>query len=168
MFQEVSLRLWQSTDAQRLCELGNNPNIAANMRDAFPSPYTLTDALGFINKTIEDEHFKHVRAIVWNEEVVGSIGIFQEHDIYRFNYEIGYWLGEAYWGKGIMKEALRLMINYAETETDAHRLYAGVFDYNVASANVLRRNGFKEVALLQDKVFKNGRFIHEYLFEILI
>lgn len=168
MFNKICLRPWESTDAPRLCELGNNPKIAANMRDAFPCPYTLDDARAFIEKTQHNAHFKHVHAIVWDQEVVGSIGIFQESDVYRFNYEIGYWLGEPYWGKGIMKEALHLMINFARTATDAHRLYAGVFDYNVASANVLRRNGFKEVALLQDKVFKNGRFIDEYLFEILI
>jgi ribosomal-protein-alanine N-acetyltransferase len=163
----VNLRRWQLTDASLLCELANNENIAHNMRDAFPSPYTQEDALAFIHKTQTDPHFKHVRAIYYENRPVGSIGIYSEGDIYRFNYEIGYWLGETYWGQGIMHAAVQQMVAYAFSETDAHRLFAGVFEYNIGSASVLEKNGFRLVGVAQQKVFKEGAFLNECLYELI-
>ena len=161
----VNLRRWQLSDASRLCELANNENIARYMRDAFPSPYTQEDALAFIHKTQTDPHFNHVRAIDYENRPVGSIGIFQDMDIYRFNYEIGYWLGEAYWGQGIMSAALQQMVAYAFSETEAHRLYAGVFEHNKGSARILEKNGFRLVGVAEKKVYKQGEFLNEFLYE---
>lgn len=168
MVVEIHLRRWHPNDAHRLVQLANNPRIAANMRDAFPHPYTLEHAHAFIDRTINDEHFKHVHAILYGHELVGSIGLFQEQDIYRFNYELGYWLGEDYWGKGIMQHAVSMMLDYAKHHTDAHRIFAGVFAPNKASAAVLIKNKFSGVACSKQKVFKEGQFLDEYLFEILI
>jgi ribosomal-protein-alanine N-acetyltransferase len=163
----ISLRKWELSDAPLLAEIANNPSIAANMRDAFPSPYTLNDALAFITKTLEQEHFKHVFAILYNNIPVGSVGLFKESDIYQYNYELGYWLGEAYWGKGIMQTSVEKIIDYGFMETDAHRLFAGVFEHNVASARVLEKNGFRLVGVAQNKVYKQGHFLNECLYELL-
>lgn len=161
----VNLRRWQLSDASRLCELANNENIARNMRDAFPSPYTQEDALAFIHKTQTDPHFKHVHAIHYENRPVGSIGIFAEGDIYRYNYEVGYWLGEAYWGQGIMSAALQQLVAYAFSETEAQRLYAGVFEHNKGSARILEKNGFRLVGVAEKKVYKQGEFLNEFLYE---
>lgn len=168
MSRLIRLQKWQIKDAKRLAALANNPRIASNMRDAFPHPYTIDRAHAFIDSTLNDPHFNHVHAIVFGHEIVGSIGLFQEQDIYRFNYEIGYWLGEAYWGKGIMSESVKGILAYAKAHTDAHRIYAGVFEPNLASAQVLLKNKFIQVGRSTQKVYKNGTFINESLFEIIL
>ena len=103
-------------------------------------------------------------AITVDDGVVGGIGIVQQSDIYQLNAEIGYWLGEPYWNTGIMTEAVRAMVDYTFANFKVLRIYAGVFDYNIASMRVLEKAGFHKEAIHEKAFFKNGKVLDEHLF----
>lgn len=167
MKTELGFRKFKDSDAKQLAKIGNNKNIARNMRDMFPHPYTLSDAKAFIQKANEDTPGRHVIAITLNDEVIGSMGGFAESDIYSKNMEVGYWLGEEYWHQGYATQAVQWLINYLLEHTEVNRLFAGVFEYNIASANVLEKCGFRRIARVRQKVYKNGAFYDEFLFDLL-
>lgn len=158
------LRPWQRGDEQSLAENANNPKIWNNVRDYFPSPYTLTDAYEWIN-FVQNEKCNF--AIEVNGRAVGGIGVIFQKDVARRNAEIGYWLGEAYWGRGIATAAVAEMVTYVfEHYPDIHRIYAGVFQYNTASMRVLEKVGFREEAILKEAVTKNNQLWDEHIFAL--
>ena len=103
-----TLRPWRLSDAPAVAEAANNPKIAANLRNAFPSPYTLADAEWYVGDCIaQGEERQLTRAIIIEGEAAGSIGVFRKDDVYEKSAELGYWLSEAHWGRGVMTEAVR-------------------------------------------------------------
>ena len=96
---EVLLRPWRLSDAENLAQLANNPNIAKNLRDAFPHPYTMEHAVQFITM-VHSKVPQTIFAIEYGGNLVGGIGLHPQNDIYKSNAELGYWIAEAYWGKG--------------------------------------------------------------------
>lgn len=158
------LRKWQRGDERSLAENANNPNIWNNVRDYFPSPYTLTDAYEWINfAQTERCNF----AIEVEGKAVGGIGIIFQKDVARRNAEIGYWLGETHWGKGIVSAAIIEMVGYVfESFPEINRIYAGVFQYNTASMRVLEKAGFEQEAILKEAVTKNNQLWDEHIFAI--
>ncbi len=103
-----TLRPWQRTDAEAIAEAANNPSIAANLRNVFPSPYTLADAEWYVGDCIaQDGEHQLTRAVMIEGKAVGSIGVFVKDDVYEKSAELGYWLAEAHWGQGVMTEAVR-------------------------------------------------------------
>ena len=106
-------------------------------------------------------------AITINDQVVGGIGITQQADVYRFNAELGYWLGEPFWNKGIMTEAVQAMVDYAFENFKLIRIYARVFEFNEASMRVLEKAGFHKEAINKKAVYKNQTLYDEHLFAIL-
>src|SRR6476660_8619365 len=127
-----SLRPWMSGDEASLVLQANSRLIWRNLRDAFPHPYTLADANHWIkiaNPTTPITNF----AIVVEGAAVGGIGLMLKDDVFRRSAEIGYWLGEEYWGRGIVTEAVRAVTDYAFATFDLCRVYAGVFEWNHAS-----------------------------------
>jgi RimJ/RimL family protein N-acetyltransferase len=155
------LRKWQSGDEQSLVENANNYNIWKNMKDVFPHPYTITDAYEWINIAADSaENF----AIEVNSKAVGGIGVLLKDDIYRKNAEIGYWLGEAYWGNKIISTAIMDVVKYTFANYDIHRIYAGVFEYNVASMRVLEKAGFVKEAVLKKSLTKEGKLFDEHIY----
>jgi [ribosomal protein S5]-alanine N-acetyltransferase len=155
------LRSWQLGDEESLAENANNPKITANVRDSFPHPYTIEDAKFWINLAHQQEgNF----AIIVNEKAVGGIGILLKEDIYRKNAEIGYWLGEPYWGQGIITEAIKKMVDFTFANYDIHRIYAGVFEYNLASMRVLEKAGFQFETVLKKSLFKNGQLWDDHVY----
>lgn len=158
------LRKWQKGDEASLTENANNPKIWTNVRDYFPSPYTLTDAYEWINFVQNEKcHF----AIEVGGKAVGGIGVIFQQDVARSNVEIGYWLGEAYWGKGIASAAVAQMVEYVfSTYPEIHRIFAGVFQYNTASMRVLEKAGFEQEAVLKEAVIKNNQLWDEHIFAI--
>jgi RimJ/RimL family protein N-acetyltransferase len=152
-------------DERDLVEQANNPRIFANVRDAFPHPYTFADAVAWIGHCQELPDPPNVLAITLDDCVVGGIGVHPQADVYRLNAEIGYWLGEAYWGRGLATEAVRFMTDYAfEQFPHLHRLFAGVFGFNHASQRVLEKAGYTLEAIHREAVFKNGLLEDEYLY----
>jgi ribosomal-protein-alanine N-acetyltransferase len=160
------LRPWSPGDAESLVRHANNVRVARNLRDAFPYPYTLGDArtwLEMVGKNREDL----ILAVEVEGEAAGGIGIHAMKDVYRYNGEIGYWLAEKYWGRGIMTEAVGTMVEYAFTRTRWLRLFATIFQHNRSSMRVLEKNGFSLEAVHKKAVMKEGVLLDEYLFALL-
>lgn len=150
------VRSWRSTDAASLVRNGNNINVAKQLRDRFPHPYTAEAAEAFL------DHIVHARrqtnlAIEASGEAAGGIGFEPGTDVERYSAEIGYWLGEPFWGRGIVTEALSLVTDYAFAERNLLRLYALPFADNVASARVLEKAGYSLEGVLRQSGVKFGR-----------
>ncbi len=155
----VTLREWTEADAKALADLLNNKKILDNLRDGLPYPYTENDALFYINSCITaDTDRQFCFAIIYNGEVVGSIGIFRQDNIHFRTAELGYYIGEKFWGKGIMTEGVRLACEYVFANTDIVRIYAEPFAENKGSCRVLEKNGFVLEGILLKNAYKNGTF----------
>jgi RimJ/RimL family protein N-acetyltransferase len=152
-------------DLKSLVKYANNKQIADNMRNIFKHPYTEADGLAFLNMSTTDNPHKRL-AIEVEGEAVGSSGIFQLEDIYEKNAEIGYWLGEPFWGKGIMTEVVKQMVTYGFNNWPVNRIFACVFEHNLASERVLIKAGFKQEAYLTQSIFKNGVYLDEKIYAI--
>lgn len=160
---EVSLRVFNPEDKFRMAELANNEKISINLRDEFPYPYTVDDAERFIDVCIHQIP-PSAFAIEFNGIYVGNIGLRKGEDIYRKSAEIGYFLGEPYWNKGIMTKAVNLICEYGFKELDIVRIFTGVFEYNIASRKVLEKCGFEREAIFKKAVVKNGKIYDEVRF----
>ena len=144
-------------DAPALAREADDPAVYAGLRDYFPHPYTVDDALRFI----EVVHGKGPRAPHWavqvDGEVAGIMGVFPGEGVYRYNAELGYWLGRRFWGRGVGTEAIRLAVAHAWSELPLRRLYAEVFADNAGSIRALEKNGFTVEYRLDDVIVKNRR-----------
>jgi len=157
-----TLRPWQPEDAEAVAAVANNPKIAANLRNVFPHPYTLEDAKRFVNDCIaQGEDRQLTRAIIIESRAVGSIGVFVKDDIYEKSAELGYWLAEERWGKGVMTEAVRQLCREAFGRFDIIRIFAEPFADNRGSRRVLEKAGFTCEGTMRSGVFKNGQ-VHSY------
>ena len=161
-----TLRPWYPDDAESLVKHANNPRIASNLRDGFPYPYLLTDAKRWL-KMVDDNMEDLILAIEVNGEAAGGIGLHGLKDVYRYNGEIGYWLSERHWGKGIMSQAVTAMVEYAFTKTKWLRLFACIYENNPSSMRVLEKNGFKPEAIHKKTVMKEGKLMDEHLYALL-
>lgn len=150
------LRKWRLDDNIRLAHIANNKKISDNLRDGFPHPYRVSDADEWIKMVLEKEAPSFFYAISFNKELAGSIGAVIKEDIYRKTAEIGYFLGESFWGKGIAARAIKLMVDILFKQTDVVRIYAEPFFNNKASQRALEKAGFEHEATLKKNIFKNG------------
>jgi RimJ/RimL family protein N-acetyltransferase len=150
---------WQLSYAASLAANSNNINIWNNIRDIFPYPYSEEDGKQFIEKVLSKLAPATDFAIVVEGKAVGGIGIALQKDVERISAEIGYWLGEAYWNKGIMTRAVKLMVKYAFANFPLQKIYTPVFDFNIASMRVLQKAGFEREAVLKKAAVKNGKVI---------
>jgi [ribosomal protein S5]-alanine N-acetyltransferase len=160
---KCKLRPWHINDANTLVLQANNINVSKNLRDLFPHPYTFNDARFFITHLAGSKK-NLVLAIEVEGEAVGSIGIQMQNDIYRKNGELGYWLGETYWGRGIATEAVEAVVKYGFDHFDLNRIYACVFEQNAASMRVLEKCGFIKEAIHQKAVIKNDSILDEHIY----
>lgn len=156
--ENITLRTWKKSDQKRLASLANNENIAKFMMDSFPFPYTEKDAEEWISMCLEEEN-NLILAIELNGELVGGIGGHFKRDIQRYSAELGYWVGENYWGKGIVSKAIGTFCTYLFSNYKINRIYADVFSTNPASAIVLEKNAFVQEGHLKKAAYKNGLFI---------
>jgi RimJ/RimL family protein N-acetyltransferase len=156
---KFELRSLRQSDAGSLAKHANNQKIANNLTDVFPYPYLLQNAVDFIALKQTEEPLK-VFAIVINNEAVGVISIHPQTGIYEITAELGYWLSEQYWGQGIMSEVVSKTINYTfNTFEKVIKIYAKVYDFNIASAKVIEKNNFIKEAVLKKAAVKNGKII---------
>jgi len=160
-----TLRPWNINDLDSLVTNANNPNIAKFMTDGFPHPYTKEKGIAFIEMATKDNPI-HIFAIDVDEKAVGGIGIHPQQDIMKKNAELGYWLGEKYWGNGIISNAVKQMIDFAFATYDINRVFARPFGTNIASQKVLEKCGFKLETRLEKVIFKNGEFLDELVYAI--
>jgi RimJ/RimL family protein N-acetyltransferase len=164
--EEVTLRPLETTDNTQIALLANNIKIWNNVRDMMPYPYSLNDADEFIGFCMNEEPTTTF-AIVYKSELTGLIGLTLQRDVYRLTAEVGYWLGETYWNKGITSKALKLIVEYGFAKFDLIKIYAGVFEYNKASQRVLEKTGFNLEGVLKKSVIKNDIICDEYRYGLL-
>ena len=158
------LRPWQSTDKTSLIRHANNKNVSRNLRDHFPYPYRDADADAFLSVASASNSRDLIYAIVIRGEAVGGIGVHPRKDVERHSAEIGYWLGEDFWGRGIATAAVTKLSHHALREPDIYRIFATVFASNPASARVLEKAGFILEGLLSRAILKNGMLIDAALY----
>lgn len=157
------LRPWKEEDAFSLAKHANNKKIADNMRDGFPYPYSFEDAQRWLNMAMKEA--RHVLlAIEVKGEAAGGMGIIFKENVYRLSAEIGYWLGEAHWGKGIAGEAIAKLSEHVFANTDIVRLYAEIFSPNSSSMKAISKAGFHLESINKKAVFKNGKFLDQHVY----
>jgi ribosomal-protein-alanine N-acetyltransferase len=161
-----TLRNWQKEDAALLQKHADNTHITDFLFDRFPSPYTLQDAIDFIDIKMAEAPQTNF-PIVINGEVAGVIGLDFRGDIYIKAPLLGYWLSEDYWGKGIMPGAVRLIVDYGFKNLDIARIQAGVLGNNPKSMRVLEKAGFVKEGILADAIFKQGVILDEHVYGIV-
>lgn len=164
---KIVLRPWQKQDAQELALVANNRNIWRNLRDSLPSPYTVMDALQWIAHANAQNPVCNF-AIVYNGKIAGSAGCKTKEDISRKTIELGYFVGEHYWGKGIATEAVRQLLDFISTRLDCIRIEAHVFEKNRASMKVLQKNGFFLESVQRKAVIKENEIIDDYIWVKLV
>lgn len=160
---DFKLRHWHIDDLNSLVKHANNFEIAKNLTDAFPYPYTEEHGRAFIAMATKDDPV-HIFAIDVNGEPVGAIGIHPQSDIMKKNAEMGYWLSQRYWGQGIISRAISQMVDFAFKTYDITRVYARPYGTNLASQRVLEKNGFKLEAHIKENIYKNGEFLDELIY----
>lgn len=159
---ETVIRQWKNEDLQELVSQANNINVWNNLRNYFPHPYTEEHGKAWLEKVVDALPAINM-AIEADGKLAGGIGLILNGDVYIKSAEIGYWLGEQYWGKGIATEAVRQMTEYAFYYFDLVRLYAEVFETNKASMRVLEKNGYYLEGVRRKAVFKNNVLMDDYI-----
>ena len=157
------IRSYRAEDTAALVEQANNSRVAETLRDRFPFPYTEQDAekwLAIVLRQAPETNF----AIAVDGHLVGTIGLRLGEDIYRQSAEIGYWLGEEYWSRGITTQAVRAVTEWGFRTFGLLRIQAFVFEVNRASARVLEKAGYRLEARMDRAVVKNGRVMDQLIF----
>ena len=164
--ERCTLRPWRVGDEASSVRYANNRNVSRNMRDRFPYPYTAADADAWIARVRGDDPARNF-AIVVDGAAVGGTGLELGEDVFRRSAEIGYWLGEPFWGRGIATEVLKAMTEYAFATFAICRLTAGVFAWNPASARVLEKAGYTLESRARLAVTKDGQTIDRLEYVLL-
>lgn len=162
------IRKWKLSDAKDLASVISNKKIQDNLRDGLPYPYTEQDATDYISAMLsEDENETLAFAITTDNKAIGSIGAFRQKNIHRHTAEIGYYIAEEYWGKGLMTEAVKQICSYIFDKSNIVRIYAEPFSYNKASCRVLEKAGFLYEGTLRSNAIKNGKTIDMLMYSRL-
>jgi ribosomal-protein-alanine N-acetyltransferase len=162
-----TVRDWRPEDAVSLTEHANDQRIWQNMRDAFPHPYTAADATAFLGIAVAMQP-RTWFAVTIDDRAVGGIGYTRHGDVERVGAEIGYWLGTAFWGQGIMTAALRAVTIYAFREhPELRRIYAVPYVTSMASARILEKTGYRLEGRLRQSVIKDGHVLDQFMYAIL-
>lgn len=163
---KITLRPIQLSDRNNLAKLANNINVCQNLRDGFPHPYTLEHADNYINACLNEPNIAK-KAIEYNGQFVGIVGLVLTKEVYRKTAEVGYWVGEPFWGKGIATSAVKLITTYAFEVLKMKRVHAGVYSYNDASKRVLEKCSYEFEGIFKSVTIKNNRFVDEWRYAII-
>ncbi|GAA2926809.1 GNAT family N-acetyltransferase [Enterococcus raffinosus] len=152
------IRKWRLEDAKDLAGMLSNKKIQDNLHDGLPYPYTEKDAQAFIQDMLAADSTKTFAFAIINDEnkAIGSIGAFRCENIHRQTAEMGYYLAEEYWGKGIATEAVKQLADHVFNQTDIMRIFAEPFSTNRGSCRVLEKSGFQFEGTLRKNAVKNG------------
>ena len=153
--ERCTLRRWRTSDATAVAHHANNMNVAKHLRDRFPHPYTVDDAQAFLSFASKEDPQTNF-AIDVGGEAAGGLGYVPGTDVERYSAEVGYWLGESSWGRGICTEALQIFMRHAFTELGLLRLFALPLSDNRASIRVLEKAGFACEGTLRSSCVKFG------------
>jgi [ribosomal protein S5]-alanine N-acetyltransferase len=161
--KRCTIRPWRLDDAESLTRHANTRKVWLSLRDKFPHPYTTVDARKFLEATVKIEPITNF-CIEVNRAAVGGIGIHLGIDVHRHTAEMGYWLGEEFWGRGIMTEAVGTFTDFCFHRFSLRRIYAEPFANNPASERVLEKSGFVLEGRLKNNVVKDGRLLDSLLY----
>ena len=163
---EWQVRNWRLSDEAALVKYANNRRISINLRDTFPYPYTADDARYWINfSRAQDPQLNF--AIASETEAIGGIGLWLFDDVFRRSAEIGYWVAEPFWGRGIATLAVGAVTDYAFASFDLVRVFAEVFEWNPASARVLEKAGYTYEGRFRRSVTKDGKTMDRLVYAII-
>ncbi|MBQ3841575.1 MAG: GNAT family N-acetyltransferase [Ruminiclostridium sp.] len=164
----IKIREWKIEDKTDLAENLNNINVLNNLRDGLPYPYTEKDAEDFIRAMLSaDKDKTFAFAITLDDMVIGSIGVFRQENIHFRTAEMGYYIGERYWGKGYMTSAVKQICDYVFGHTDIIRIFAEPFAENIGSCRVLEKAGFACEGILRSAAYKNGRVLDMKMYAMI-
>jgi len=161
--ESCTVREWMRGDEPSLVRHADNPNVWINLRDSFPHPYTMADARAWVDLATTKLR-GYAFAITAGGFAVGAVGLLPQQDVNRHSSEIGYWLGEAYWNRGITTEAVRAVTDYAFRTLRMHRVYAEIFEWNRASMRVLEKAGYQMEGRLRRHAVKDGKLIDQIVY----
>lgn len=165
---KILLRKWEKDDIELLATLANNKNISDNMSDRFPHPYSVKDAENWIALN-ENKNPVVNFAIEVNGELAGGCGMMLMEDVYRHTAEIGYWIAESFWGKGIATEAVRLLLLEIKINfPGVIRVFAKPYAFNKASMKILEKNGFHLECIRKKAVIKNNTVMDDHVWVKLL
>lgn len=160
------VRAFRDDDARSIAQYANNRKIWKNLRDRFPHPYTIDDARRFLSGVVA-ENPQTAWAIEIEGHAAGAIGIILHEDVERCAAEIGYWLGEPFWGRGVTTEALKAVTAHVFETFGLTRIYAVPFAYNIASARVLEKAGYILEARLRRSAIKDEVVTDQFLYAVV-
>jgi RimJ/RimL family protein N-acetyltransferase len=163
VLKSCAVRPWRLDDAESLARHANNRKVWLGLRDLFPHPYMIDDAHEFLGRAISELPTTNF-CIEINGGAVGGIGIRLGQNVHRHAAEFGYWLGEDFWGRGIMTEVVEAFTDFCVDNFSLHRIYAEPFANNPASARVLEKAGFAFEGRLKNNVLKDGEFLDSLLY----
>lgn len=160
---QIVIRPWLTKDLEPLARLANNKKIWDQVRHYFPHPYTVKDAKEWLALNVGITPVLNY-VIEVEGQFAGSIGMVPKTDVYRNNMEIGYWLGEPFWAKGIATKAVTMICDKIwQDYPTVNRIYAEVFETNKASMRVLEKNGFELECIRKKAVIKNNVLLDDWV-----
>ncbi|MBQ8892953.1 MAG: GNAT family N-acetyltransferase [Clostridia bacterium] len=161
----VQIKKWELADAADLAAALSNKKVQDHLRDGLPYPYTEQDGRDYISAMLSaDENDTFAFAVTADGKVIGSISAFRGVNIHHKTAELGYYIAEEYWGKGIMTEAVRQLCDYVFAYSDVIRIYAEPFAHNIGSCRVLEKAGFLCEGTLRSNAVKNGKVMDMKLY----
>ena len=162
---EFKLRSWNFNDLESLVKYANNYKIAKNLTNQFPHPYTRDNGEAFIAMATKNDPLT-IFAIEINGQAAGGIGLHPQQDIHCKNAELGYWLAEPYWGKGIITQAIKQIVAYGFKTFEIDRIFARPFENNIGSQKVLIKSGFILEGKFDKVLYKNGEYLDELIYAV--
>ena len=165
-YNNVIIRHFKKEDIPLIAKFANNKKISDNLRDAFPNPYTLEDAKSFF-KMVQNQNPISFFAIEYKNNYVGNIGLSIGEDVYKKSAEIGYFIAEPYWNKGIATTAINLLVKYGFNTLNLLRIHACIFEYNSTSMKVLEKCGFSKEGIAYNAIYKNLKVFNEVRYAII-
>ena len=164
----LSIRKWRIEDKSDLAINLNNLKVLNNLRDGLPYPYTEDDAEDFIQIMLSaDPDSTFAFAITLDDKGIGSIGVFRKANIHCRTAEMGYYIGEPYWGNGYVTNAIKMVCEYVFENTDIIRIFAEPFAHNIASCRALEKAGFQYEGTLKSNAVKCGKIIDMKMYALV-
>lgn len=161
----LALRKWTINDLDQLTKIANNKNIADNLTNMFPHPYTRESGEGFIRMSLKHDPTQ-IFCITVDDVAFGAIGIHAQPDIFVKNMELGYWLAEEQWGKGIMTRAIIEIVEYGFQHFDITRIFARPFGTNIGSQRALEKARFVMEGKFEKTIYKNKKYYDEIVYAV--
>ena len=165
---ECTLRPWRMKDAPALAAIINNPRIQDNLRDGLPYPYNVQDGEAFLRSLFQaEENSLFAFAITANDVLAGSICVTRQHNIHARTGELGYYIAQSFWGRGLATSAVRQMCEWVFAHTDLLRIFAEPFAFNAASQRVLEKCGFACEGTLRANAVKKGAVLDMKMYALI-